>query len=50
VYVGMLLEGPHGMYDDGTVIDVHKLLGNVLSHAVARASGYDECVVHILSL
>ena len=46
VNVGMLLEGLHGVDDDRTVVNVHKLFWNVLSHAVAGTTGYDECVVH----
>ena len=48
VDVGMLLKRLHRVDDDRAVVYVHKLLGNVLSHAVAGSAGDDECIVHIV--
>ena len=45
--IGMLLKSHHRMDDDRTIINVHKLLRDVLSHTIARTSGYDKCIVHI---
>ena len=50
VNIGMLLEGPHRVDDNRAVVYMHKLFGNVLTHAVARSSGYYQCVVHILPI
>ena len=47
--VRMALETLHGVDDDGCTVDVHELLGNVLSHAVAGTSGDDEGDVHIVA-
>ena len=44
--VRMALETFQGVYQHWLVIDIDKLLGNVLSHPVARASGYDQCIIH----
>lgn len=38
------------IYQNGLVVDVNKLFGNVLSHTVARATSYYQCIIHILSL
>ncbi|CUP08736.1 Uncharacterised protein [Segatella copri] len=46
----MLLKSHHRMDDDRTVVYMHKLLWDVLSHSIARTSGYDQCIVHILYL
>ena len=48
--IRMLLKSHHRMDDDRTVVYMHKLLWDVLSHSVARTSGYDQCIVHILYL
>ena len=47
LYVGMLLKCHHRMDDNRTIIHVHKLFGNVLSHSVARTAGYNKSIVHI---
>ena len=39
VNIGVALETHHSVNDDGTTINVHKLLGNILSHSVAGSSG-----------
>ena len=47
VDVGMPLEGEHRVNNNRTVVNMHKLLWYVLPHAVAGASGYYQCVIHI---
>lgn len=42
----MLLESLKGVYDDGLVIDIEKLLGDVLPHPLSAAAGDNECYVH----
>lgn len=39
VDVAAVLEGLHGVDDDGLVVDTHELFGDVLPHAVACAAG-----------
>ena len=38
IYLLMCLKGLQGVNDNGNVVDGHKLLGDVLSHAVSRAA------------
>ena len=40
VDVGMTLKCQHRMYDYRTVIYMHKLLGYILPHPIARATSY----------
>ena len=39
--VWVLLESFQGMDDNGTIIHMHELFGNILSHPVTGASGND---------
>ena len=46
VNVRMLLECLQCVDDNGAVVDMHKLLGNVLPHTVAGTSGNNQRIVH----
>ena len=44
--IRMFLESHQRMDNNRTIIHMHKLLRNVLTHSVTRTSCYDKCIIH----